>query len=52
MGIQIYERAMRQEARRLIAEYGELVGVRCMSGLPHFGWSYPRNFMYHFDEGK
>lgn len=34
--MQMYEPAMRQEARRLIAEHGELVEVRCVSGPPDY----------------
>lgn len=34
--MQTYEPAMRQEARRLIAEHGELVEVRCVSGPPDY----------------
>ena len=48
MGMQRYEPAMRQEARRLIAEHGDLVEVRCLSGAPPIGSSYPRNVMCHF----
>lgn len=36
MAIQMYEQAMRKEARRLIAEHGELVEVRCVSGPPDY----------------
>lgn len=32
----LYEQAMRQEAARLIAEHGELVEVRCVSGPPDY----------------
>ncbi len=32
----MYEQAMRQEARRLIAEHGEVVEVRCVSGPPDY----------------
>ncbi|MGB5934217.1 MAG: hypothetical protein WBH57_14280 [Anaerolineae bacterium] len=34
--MEIYEQAMRQGARRLIAEHGELVEVRCVSGPPNY----------------
>ncbi len=30
-----YEQAMRSEARRLIAQHGDLAEVRCLSGLPN-----------------
>ena len=36
MAGQTYEQAMRQEARRLVAEHGDLVEVRCISGPPDF----------------
>lgn len=36
MGSQMYEQAMRQEARRLIAEHGELLEARCVSGPPDY----------------
>ncbi|MGB3904654.1 MAG: SH3 domain-containing protein, partial [Anaerolineae bacterium] len=36
MGAPMYEQAMRQEARRLISEHGELVEVRCVSGPPDY----------------
>jgi len=34
--MQTYEQAMRQEARRLMAEHGDLVEVRCLSGPPNY----------------
>jgi len=34
--VETYEPAMRQEARRLIAEHGDLVEVRCVSGPPDY----------------
>jgi len=36
MAIDPYEQAMRQEARRLIAQHGELAEVRCVSGPPDY----------------